>query len=90
MTDILMFMMSTCPYCKKAEKYMAELLKQPEYAGLQIARVDENKEPEVADMYDYFYVPTYYVGGQKVFEGAATMDDVKRVFDLAIEAKSMK
>ena len=90
MSDILMFMMSTCPYCKKAEKYMAELKKLPEYADLQIARVDENKEPEVADMYVYFYVPTYYIGGEKVFEGAATMDDVKRVFDLALEARSMK
>ena len=90
MTDILMFMMSTCPYCKKAEKYMAELKKQPKYADLQIARVDENKEPEVADMYDYFYVPTYYIGGEKVFEGAATMDDVKRVFDLAVAARNEK
>ena len=87
MTDILMFMMSSCPYCKKAEKYMAALMKDPKYADLQIARVDENKEPEVADMYDYFYVPTYYIKGEKVFEGAATEADVKRVFDLALAAR---
>ena len=87
MSDILMFKMSTCPYCKKAETYIADLLSQEKYSDIVIARVDENKEPEVADMYDYFYVPTFYIKGEKVFEGAAGYDDVKRVFDLALQAR---
>jgi len=35
--------------------------------------------------YDYHYVPTYYVDGKKLHEGAASLKKIKRVFDAAME-----
>ena len=40
---------------------------------------------DLADSYDYFYVPTYYVGGEKVHEGHAEREDVEKVLRLAAE-----
>lgn len=57
----------------------------PDYAALAIERIDEQKQPEIADRYDYYYVPAYYVGGGKVHEGAANLEDVRAVFDAALE-----
>ena len=47
--------------------------------------VDESREAALADTYDYYYVPTYYVGGKKVHEGHAEKCDVEKVFRLAAE-----
>ena len=45
--------------------------------------VDESWETALADAHDYYYVPTWYVGGEKVFEGHAEPEDVARVWRLA-------
>ena len=31
--------------------------------------IEESEQPEVADAFDYYYVPTFYVDGVKVHEG---------------------
>ncbi|MDL2318855.1 glutaredoxin [Eubacteriales bacterium OttesenSCG-928-A19] len=86
MKPITMFMMKTCPYCQRAFGWMDELKKEnPEYAKLDIKMIDEREEPELCAGYDYYYVPTYYVGEEKVHEGAASREAVQRVFDRACE-----
>ena len=83
---IVMFTLATCPYCKAALRYMDKLAaKNPEYGALEIEKIDESIYPDVAGQYDYHYVPTYYVDGEKLHEGAANLDAVKRVFDAALE-----
>ena len=57
----------------------------PEYLSLEIEKIDETVHPEIADKYDYYYVPTYYVGDEKLHEGAATVKKIRRVFDAALE-----
>lgn len=86
MKTILMFTMASCPYCKRAVRYMEELMKEtPKYKDIPLKVIDENLEPDIADTYDYYYVPTYYVDEKKVHEGAASKEDVKRVFEMAEE-----
>lgn len=86
MKSILMFTMASCPYCKRAAHYMEELMKEtPKYKEIPIKIIDENLEPDLADTYDYYYVPTYYVDDKKVHEGAASKEDVKKVFEMAEE-----
>ncbi len=86
MKKITMFYFPSCPYCQRAMKYESELrAEHPEYAALEIERIDEQKQPELADRYDYYYVPTYYVEGNKLHEGAANREDVRAVFDAALE-----
>ena len=47
--------------------------------------VDEKKHPEIAEKYDYYYVPTFFVGGEKVHEGVPTKEAVEAVFIKASE-----
>lgn len=78
---ITMFMFDSCPHCRLARKHMDQLQSENEtYANLDIKMIDEKLEPELADQYDYWYVPTYYVGDEKVHEGHAELEDVEKVF----------
>ena len=86
MKQILMMIQESCPYCRKARKFMEELqAENSEYAEADIRVVDENIEVEFANSLDYYYVPTYYVDGKKIHEGAASREDVRAVLDAALE-----
>jgi len=85
MKKITMFTMASCPYCREALRFMDELYKSDErYRSIPLEMIDEVVHPEIANRYDYYYVPTYYVGDKKKHEGAATLKAVKRVFDEAL------
>lgn len=84
MKPVVMFIMESCPYCKQALKWMEEIREEnPVYSDMKIQIIDETKEPEIAESYDYYYVPTYYVDGKKVHEGAADKDIITKVFEKA-------
>ena len=86
MKDILLFYLPGCPHCKLALRLQEELLAEhPEWRDIPFQKVDESRAPALADAYDYYYVPTYYVDGRKVHEGHAERADVEKVFRLAVE-----
>ena len=86
MKEITMFMFEGCPHCKKARQMMDQLkAAHPEYQAVPFRMIDEKKEPDVAAAYDYYYVPTFYVGGEKLHEGTVTTEDVEKVFQAALE-----
>ncbi|MFZ5967794.1 MAG: thioredoxin family protein [Bacillota bacterium] len=86
MKPVLMFMMESCPYCKEASKWMEEVKKEnPKYFNIEITTIDERIQPGIANKYDYYYVPTYYIDGKKVHEGAVSKDIVREVFEKACE-----
>ena len=60
------------------------IAEDPEYAAVEIEKIDELVYPDVAGRYDYYYVPTYYVGAEKLHEGAASEKAIRRVFDTAL------
>ncbi len=75
-----------CPFCVAANKYLAELIAEnPGYGGLEIEKIDENRERARADRYDYWYVPTFYVDGVKLHEGVLTKEKLRKVLDAAME-----
>jgi len=85
MKKITMFILKSCPYCIEALRHMDKLAAgDHRYGALDIKIIDERERPDIADTYDYYYVPTYYVDGEKLHEGAATMEIVRRVFDAAL------
>jgi hypothetical protein len=47
--------------------------------------IDEREEADLADSYDYFYVPPYYGGGETGHAGHAEREDVETVLRLAAE-----
>jgi thioredoxin 1 len=87
MKKLLMFTMESCPYCVMARRWMKELLDEhPEYKKIEIKIVDEVAHPIYADKFDYYYVPTYYVGSEKAHEGVPTKEIVRGVYDKAYNA----
>ena len=89
MKDILMFYLDDCGYCDKAHRAMDELFAEnPAYRDLKITRIEESQQPEIADQYDYYATPTFYVGGEKVFEAHIGMryEDIKAEVKKALDA----
>ena len=85
MKKITLFIMATCPYCKRALALMDELTEENvEFKQIEIEIIDERKHPNVADKFDYFLVPTFYVGSEKVHEGAASKEIIKSVYKKAL------
>lgn len=86
MKDLTMFYLESCPYCNRARGYMEELkAEDPRYADIPVKMVEERQQKELADSYDYYYVPCYYIDGKKVSEGSVDKAGVKKVFDWALE-----
>ena len=78
-----MFVLKNCPYCRQARKDLEDLLKDPRYQGISITMIDEGENPQLADQYDYYYVPTFYLGSQKKLEGALTRSQIQALLDEA-------
>ncbi|MEG1622414.1 MAG: thioredoxin family protein [Alistipes sp.] len=85
MKKIKLFYQRQCPFCKKAFAYLAELQEQPDYAQIEIERIEETEKPEIADQYDYYYVPTFYVDEKKVHEGGIYKEEVEALLRQALE-----
>ena len=46
-----------------------ELVKEhPEYAAVEFERINEMKQPEIADMDDYNANPSMFIGKEKIYE----------------------
>ena len=87
MKDVLMMILPLCPHCRRADKMLDELMEEnPAYRDISIRRVDESVEVEFANSLDYYFVPTFYVDGEKLMEGIPTVEKVKAVLDRALEA----
>lgn len=87
MKDLTLFYLEYCPYCKRARQYLAELQQEnPAYAAIPVTMVEEREKKALADSYDYFYVPCFYIGDHKVAEGSIDKEGVRQVLDMALEA----
>ena len=82
MKPIKLFYQTRCPFCKKAFNYIDELKKRPEYKDIVIETIEETEQPELAD---HYYVPTFYIGDEKVHEGGIYPNEVEAIFKKALE-----
>ena len=86
MKKVLLFHFEGCPYCRAAEGWLREVkAENPDLAAVDIEAIDERKHPDIADRYQYWYVPTFYVDGAKVHEGACSKAIVEKVLRSALE-----
>ena len=69
MKQIELFYLSYCPYCANARTAIEELKKEkPIFQEIQVRWIEESKEVELADSRDYYYVPTIFFEGKKLYE----------------------
>lgn len=86
MKDLTLFYLESCPYCMRARQYMAELkAENPAYANIPLTMVEEREKKALADSYDYFYVPCFYMGEDKIAEGSIDKEGVRQVLDMALK-----
>lgn len=84
MQKLTMFYLPECPHCKLAIRLLDELRNEdPAYAAIPVERIDERANKALADTYDYWYVPCFYMGKQKLFEGHMEKPDVRAVLEAA-------
>ncbi len=82
---IKVFYQTNCPFCKRAFKCIDELKHRPEYKEIEIEAIEETMHPDIADLYDYYYVPTFYVDEEKVHEGGIYSNEIEAIFQKALE-----
>lgn len=77
-----MFILKNCPHCKRAIGWIEELKREnSEYEKIEIELVDEEIDSDLANQYNYYYVPAIYDGEFKLHEGVATKNEIKTIFD---------
>ena len=75
MKTLTLFYLRACPYCIKAEKAIKELCAEDlRYRSVSFDWVEESIHPEIADRYDYYYVPTVFDGSVKLYEADPRQD----------------
>ena len=91
MKEIEIFYLPGCPYCKSARRAVDELTAQnAAYAGLSLRWIDESRERSLADSRDYYYVPTFFYAGEKLYECSPRHGyedikaNIKTAFDTAL------
>ena len=79
---LTLFILRDCPFCKKALKYIDELKEEyPEFKSIELDIIDEQEQKKLADSYDYYYVPTFYLGEKKLHEGGIYKNEVQGLFE---------
>ena len=91
MKPITMFYLSDCGYCDKAFKALDELMNEnPSYKDIPLTKIMEEEHMDIAEQYDYYAVPSFFDGKEKLFEAHLFMsyedirEEVRKVLDYAL------
>ena len=69
MPKLTVFYLSHCPYCRMAREAVRELQSgDPGFQTVVIDWIEESEHPEIAERYDYYRVPSVYLGDLKLYE----------------------
>ncbi len=86
MKPITLFVLKYCGYCRRALQHLeAVKAEHPELARVPLAVIDEAEQRELARQYDYYYVPTFYIGDEKVHEGPISREQVLGILERAFQ-----
>lgn len=69
MQPLTIFYLENCPYCRNARRALQELTAEMSaFAAVKIDWVEESRQPALAEEYDYYYVPSAFLGREKLYE----------------------
>ncbi len=60
--------------------------RRPELGKVEIDRMEEQERADIADQYDYYYVPCFFLGKEKLMEGVPSAATVEQALGRALEA----
>lgn len=85
MKKVRLFKADWCPHCQRAKGWLDELLKEnTAYKEVELEIIDIDNEKEKMVGVDFYYVPTFYVEDEKVFEGVPSKEAIKDVLETAM------
>ena len=77
-----LFYLEHCPHCRRARMWIEQLYQEnPEYKDIPLELIEESQQAALADTYDYYYVPCFFDGNQKLHEGVASKEIIQNIFD---------
>ena len=86
---LTLFILADCPFCKRALKYIDELKKEyPEFQSIELDIIEEDKQEAPDSSYEYYYVPTFFLGKEKLHEGGIYKEEVKAMFETLLKSQS--
>lgn len=69
--EVKMFVLPGCPYCKMADKLIKQIVtNNPEYSDIKIDKINELTNRKIVKDYDYYYVPAFFYGEEKLYEAS--------------------
>ena len=85
MSTITLYHFEGCPACGHAKEWIKELkAEKPELAQAHVDLVDVHKTPEFKAPAPFNYVPTFFMDGKKLLEGAVTKEKIEQMLRAAI------
>lgn len=88
---VLAFRVEGCPYCRQAMDALKELAgEDSRYESVSVEWIEENQFPEISRQYDYYYTPSMFIEGRKIYEAhpgegyQECREKVKGVLDAAL------
>ena len=85
---VTFFYLPGCPYCKNANKAIEELVQEnPAYGDVAFERINELDPPDGISGYNYYYVPSMFIGKEKIYEAnpAQGYEDIKESVRAVLE-----
>ena len=87
MQKLTVFYLNGCPYCRKAREAVEALrAENPAYRDAEMEWIEESEWVALADSYDYYRVPSIFLGRKKLYE-CSPLDDyetIKQNFESAM------
>ena len=86
MKEITYFYLKNCPFCRQADQMIQELVAQEtKFSAVPINKIEEREQADLANQYDYYFVPCLYIGKTKMMEGVPTLEKIREVFLAALD-----
>lgn len=87
MSTLTLYHFEGCPACGHAKEWIRELqAEKPELSQAKVEQVDVYKTPGFRPPAPFQYVPTFFLNGRKLLEGAVTKDKIEEMLRLAIQS----
>ncbi len=85
MKEIIYFYLSGNSQCSKADRIIRNVVERfPEFRKVRIKKIEKNIQREISTRFEFTDVPCFFVNGEKIFEGNASIENVSYAFREAL------